>query len=326
MPKPPSMFPEHAMAGVEYVLYPDCPGRPLGRSNRMGNHLDAFVQYPIYPSLTWLEKALLRTRMPWPARCPVCGSTTLITDVGRSLRESCKCLRCKSTNRQRQIAYVVCGAVSRMTGTEIASLKEVAEQQDLVIYNTEAGRQVHDRLAAMPGYLCSEYFGDACTSGDVIGGRMHQDLMALSFDDRSIDLVISSDVLEHMPDPYRAHREIHRVLKPGGTHVFTVPFYQTEFEDEDRTITDIRGNTVFIKDPIYHGDPMRSEGALVHKIFSLEMLVKLGKIGFRTNMYKIYKPSSGILGPNALVFEAVAQEAVTQRREALSQGKVGAAA
>jgi hypothetical protein len=63
--------------------------------------------------------------------------------------------------------------------------------------------------------------------------------------------------------------------------------------------------TIFIKEPLYHGDPIRSEGALVHKIFSLELLVKLGKIGFRTNMYKIYKPSLGIFGPNALVFEAV---------------------
>ena len=134
---------------------------------------------------------------------------------------------------------------------------------------------------------------------------MHQDLMDLSFDDASIDLVISSDVFEHIPDPYCAHREIYRVLKQGGAHIFTVPFYQTEFVDEDRTVTDIRGNTVFIKEPIYHGDPIRSEGALVHKIFSLEMLVKLRKIGFHTNMYKIYKPSSGIVGPNALVFEAV---------------------
>ena len=271
----------------------------------MGNQLDTFVQYPIYPSLTRLEKALLRLRMVWPAKCPVCGSLTLITDVGRSLRESCKCMRCGSTNRQRQVAYVVCGAVSRMTGAAIASLKDVAGLDNVVVYNTEAGRQIHDQLALMKDYLCSEYFGENFSSGDMVGGKMHQNLMDLSFDEGSIDLVISSDVFEHIPDPYRAHREIHRVLKQGGAHIFTVPFYQTEFVDEDRTITDIRGNTVFIKEPLYHGDPMRSDGALVHKIFSLEMLVKLGKIGFHTNMYKIYKPSSGILGPNALVFEAV---------------------
>ena len=91
----------------------------------------------------------------------------------------------------------------------------------------------------------------------------------------------------------------------GGRHIFTVPFYQTEFLDEDRTIIDSDGNTVFLKEPIYHGDPIRPEGVLVYKIFSLEMLIKLRKIGFRTNLYHLYSPLHGILGPNAIVFEAI---------------------
>jgi SAM-dependent methyltransferase len=297
--------PEDAVAGVGPVLHPNHQGRPFGRSYLMSSQVDTFIQYPIYPTLTRLERALLRLKLNWPAKCPVCGSLTLITDVGRSLRESCKCMRCGSTNRQRQVAYVVCGFLSRMTGAALGSLKDVARLDNTVIFNTEAGRQIHDQLAGMRGYLCSEYFGDGFRSGDMVDGKMHQDLMGLSFDDGSIDLVISSDVFEHIRDPYLAHKEIHRVLKPGGAHVFTVPFYQTEFVDEERTVTDIRGNTVFVKEPMYHGDPLRPDGSLVHKIFSLEMLVKLGKIGFRTNMYKIYKPSLGILGPNALVFEAV---------------------
>jgi SAM-dependent methyltransferase len=279
----------------------------------MRDRHNTYVRYPIYPQLTLFEKAALKTRIPWPARCPVCGELTMITEIGRPLRESCKCVRCKCTNRQRQVAYVVCGVVARLKGIRADSLKDVAQVNDLVVYNTEAGRQIHDQLSTMPGYVCSEYFGDTFSSGDLVEGRMHQNLMSLSFSDRSIDLVISSDVLEHIPEPYRAHREIHRVLKPGGVHVFTVPFYQTEFEDEARTVTDIRGRTVLIKEPLYHGDPMRSEGALVHKIFSLEMLVNLSKIGFRTNMLSIYKPSAGIVGPNALVFEAVAQDRTLTR-------------
>jgi hypothetical protein len=71
---------------------------------------------------------------------------------------------------------------------------------------------------------------------------------------------------------------------------------------------------------------MRSGGALVHRIFSLEMLVKLRKVGFRTNMYKIYKPLSGILGPNALVFEAVAQEPAVPQRQALPESRAEAVA
>jgi len=112
-------------------------------------------------------------------------------------------------------------------------------------------------------------------------------------------------VLEHIPNPYKAHEEIYRVLKREGRHIFTVPFYQEDFLDEDRTIIDSAGNPVFLKDPQYHGDPIRPEGALVYKIFSLEMLVKLRKIGFRTNLYHLYKPLNGIWGQNAIVFEAI---------------------
>jgi SAM-dependent methyltransferase len=287
----------------------------------MGNRLDRFVRYPLHPSPTLMERAVLGARMPWPAKCPVCGSLTLITSVGHPLRETCKCLRCKSTNRQRQVAYVVCDVVNRMAGTAATSLKDVARLEGLVIYNTEAGRQVHRQLSVMPGYLSSEYFGPKFESGEVVGKTVHQDLTSLSFEDRSIDLVISSDVFEHIPDPYRAHREVHRVLKPGGAHVFTVPFYQTAFEDEARTVTDIRGNTVHVKEPLYHRDPMRSEGALVHKIFSLEMLVKLSKIGFETRMYRIYRPQAGIVGPDAIVFEAVAVNTMHTRLPATPKNR-----
>jgi SAM-dependent methyltransferase len=255
--------------------------------------------------MSWWEKAILKLKFGGIAKCPVCGSLTWITDVGRSLRESCKCMRCKSTNRQRQIGYVVCNVVAAMTGRKVSSLRDVARLSDFVLYNTEAGRAIHDQLTAMKGYVCSEYFGDQYQSGDVIDGKVHQNLMNLSFNDESIDLVVSSDVFEHIPDPYKAHKEVRRVLKNKGRHIFTVPFYQTEFLDEDRTVIDFKGNKVFLKEALYHGDPMRSSGALVYKIFSLEMLAKLRKVGFRTNLYRIYNPWHGIYGSNAIVFEAI---------------------
>jgi ubiquinone/menaquinone biosynthesis C-methylase UbiE len=50
----------------------------------------------------------------------------------------------------------------------------------------------------------------------------------LPFGDASFDLVICSEVLEHIPDEKTAIREIIRVLKPGGKLVVSVPRYFPE--------------------------------------------------------------------------------------------------
>lgn len=48
--------------------------------------------------------------------------------------------------------------------------------------------------------------------------------MALPFRDQSIDVVLFSEVLEHLVDPQLALMEVGRVLKPGGKLLLTTPF------------------------------------------------------------------------------------------------------
>jgi SAM-dependent methyltransferase len=57
--------------------------------------------------------------------------------------------------------------------------------------------------------------------GDVQAG----DARALPLADRSVDLVIATDVVEHVEDDQRAVSEIYRVLRPGGIVLFTVPAF-----------------------------------------------------------------------------------------------------
>jgi len=173
------------------------------------------------------------------------------------------------------------------------------------IYNTETTGALHGALSASDRYVASEYFGDEFAPGQIIEGRRHESLAGLSFPDASFDLVLSSDVLEHMPDPYVAHAEVFRVLKPGGRHLFTVPFDPGAALDDTRAKL-VDGQIVYLAEKQFHGDPVRpGEGILVWTIFGLEMLVRMAAIGFRSTVWNLDEPDYGIVGPYSIVFEAL---------------------
>jgi ubiquinone/menaquinone biosynthesis C-methylase UbiE len=50
------------------------------------------------------------------------------------------------------------------------------------------------------------------------------DITAIPVEDGSFDAVMCTEVLEHVPDPVAALRELTRVLKPGGYLLITAPF------------------------------------------------------------------------------------------------------
>lgn len=51
------------------------------------------------------------------------------------------------------------------------------------------------------------------------------DAQSLPFSDNSIDIVFSCECLEHVPNPYAALCEMHRVLKPSGRLILTTENY-----------------------------------------------------------------------------------------------------
>jgi SAM-dependent methyltransferase len=57
----------------------------------------------------------------------------------------------------------------------------------------------------------------------------------LPFPDRRFDLILATDVIEHLEDDRRALRELRRVAAPGGRLIITVPAYNWIWSQHDES-------------------------------------------------------------------------------------------
>ena len=90
-----------------------------------------------------------------------------------------------------------------------------------------------------------------------------KDLEKQTFKDNTFDLVITSDVMEHIYEPDRAFKEIHRTLKPGGAHIFSVPLINKHKKTQRWATKGKDGQPNFIYEPEWHGNPVDAKGSPV---------------------------------------------------------------
>lgn len=125
----------------------------------------------------------------------------------------------------------------------------------------------------------SEYVGPDLASGTEVKGVHHEDMMRLSFPDASFDVVITSEVLEHIPDWRAALAECARVLRPGGRAYMTFPFLRNTQETRVRAVIEA-GAVRHLLPPQLHGDPVRKEGILCFQEFGWDVLDAFKAAGF----------------------------------------------
>jgi ubiquinone/menaquinone biosynthesis C-methylase UbiE len=65
-------------------------------------------------------------------------------------------------------------------------------------------------------------------------GVKQGDICAMPFPDEKFDLVLATDIIEHVDDDEQALHEIARVLKPGGRALVTVPAFKILWGLQDR--------------------------------------------------------------------------------------------
>jgi len=130
------------------------------------------------------------------------------------------------------------------------------------LHELSPGSPSSDKLRReCPGYTSSQFF-PSVPPGTLHKGERCEDLHALTFSDASFDLVVTQDVFEHVPAPDRGFREIARVLKPEGAHIFTVPLYAGRRSVVRARLTDDGSVTRYLPDE-FHGNPVDPKGSLV---------------------------------------------------------------
>lgn len=244
--------------------------------------------------------------------CAVCGKKTtfavnaqsperdaegVLTDI--NWRESLACAQCRLNNRMRAVLHYF--------------YARLRPRRDSLIYLTEQITIMHTMLKRRHPFLIgSEFLGDKVEPGALWNGFQghpdirNEDFMRLSFPDSGFDFVLSLDVLEHVPDDLAAFREAVRVLRPGGTFLFTAPFINSRETGIVRAEIGSDGAIVHHLAPEIHGNPLdRENGSLAFRTFAWDMIDNLKSCGFADAWAEsIWSREFGYLGGEQYVFVA----------------------
>ncbi|MFN7056809.1 class I SAM-dependent methyltransferase [Hyphomonas sp.] len=184
--------------------------------------------------------------------CNICERRTEFTALYDWFRDHLLCASCGSVPRERALMETI-----KRYYPKFARLK--------IHESSPIGRGVSARLARdCRNYSFSHYLPDTPFGQvDPLYNARSETLEALTFADGSFDLLITQDVMEHVFNPDAAFREIARVLKPGGAHIFTVPITRKGDASRRRAQLEPDGTITHFLEPEYHGSPVSVRGSLV---------------------------------------------------------------
>ena len=215
------------------------PLRPPPRASE-GDGVPRPAFRPIFRPSRRTVKALLKRLVPARLRerlrlealrgdvvhCPVCGQGAIaFLPAGTPPRPHARCAFCGSLERTRAI-------------WRLLQQRGLLKPGQRILHIAPEG-SLHTRLLAQ-AHGTDYVFGDKFEPGyDHPAGTVELDVTALELPDAAFDLVLCVHVLEHVTADRQALRELHRVLKPGGTALLVVPFDPARAQTfEDPTVTD----------------------------------------------------------------------------------------
>jgi SAM-dependent methyltransferase len=151
--------------------------------------------------------------------CVVCKSSLRVFNpFGQVRRPDAQCGVCRSVERHR------------LTWLFFEQRTDLFDRKPKRVLHVAPEAQLERNLRQLEGV---DY---VCTDVDAGCGELVMDIMALSFADDSMDVILCSHVLEHVADDRKAMRELARVLSPKGWATILVPII-ADASWEDATVT-----------------------------------------------------------------------------------------
>jgi hypothetical protein len=198
-------------------------------------------------------------------------------------KESCMCGWCGAKLRARRLAQALVETIPA-GGRPARSVAEWARRpqaRTLRIAEINRIEGLHQALRALPAFTFSDFSSHAAP-GSLVAGVRSEDLMRLSYPDDTFDVILTSETLEHVPDLAIALGEIHRVLVPGGWHLFTVPLLPDIPTTFARAVVTADGALDHRAPPIRH--PGGDTGYLVYTEFGADLTAHLARAGFSVHV------------------------------------------
>lgn len=205
--------------------------------------------------------------------CNICN-TDRVFDVDQSmtanlaqlnLRENFLCRGCNLHNRHRTLLISIMAYLDTSPGK--------------TVWLAEHGNPFVD-------FLLSRYQNQhnfITSTFDVDSNIRYENIESLSFADASLDLIVTSDVMEHVNFPDRAWQECFRVLKPGGRNIFVVPIARYGLSTRTRCRKLPDGTIEHYGPPVYH-DGMH----LVYTDFGFDILETNKQLGYQKTTVEYY--------------------------------------
>lgn len=225
------------------------------------------------------------------------------------LRETLQCKSCFETMRQRTLSFIFLEEFNNLAKTNFKSIYNLSlsdfDNNQLAILDTDSFSKSSSLLKNKEFYNQSFYDHNLELGKQVSKRKYNINLENISFDKESFDIVLTTEVMEHVRLYKRAHSEIYRILKRGGVYIFTVPYIKSNYEHIE--LVEIKNDKdIFLVEPQYHGDPLnKKSGVLAYRVFGSVIKKELENIGFDVEYHEINDPSKAIFKGDVFIARKV---------------------